>query len=292
VNPLASAIAVAALATVAATGVMAGFRRRDLVPVEPMGDPLEDRRLALERSLEDLEEAHAEGALEDAEFVRLRADTETRLERVRRALDARHHPSEPVTVAEAFAPAGRSPMRVPSWAVALLIAGVVGAVVLSSLTRETVTPPSAAAPTTGSSDPLAFFVQRVHDHPDDVAARLDLARRYLDAGRVQDAVQQYGAALKLDPTNAEARAQIGLILYLNGRVKEALASVDAALDVAPDYPEALFYRGVILLNGLDRPGDAIDALEKYLAAAPFGSERAKAQQLIDKAKSALEKAST
>jgi tetratricopeptide (TPR) repeat protein len=150
-----------------------------------------------------------------------------------------------------------------------------------------VTPPSASVPASDDANPLAFFEQRVHDHPDDVAARLDLARRYLDAGRVNQSVQQYGAALRLDPSNAEARAQIGLILYLNGRIEEALASVDAALEIAPDYPEALFYRGVILLNGLDRPREAVDALERYLEAAPFGVERAKAQALIDKAHAEL-----
>jgi cytochrome c-type biogenesis protein CcmH/NrfG len=286
VNPLVSAVAVAALATIAATGVMAGFRRRDLVPVEPLGDPLEDRRVALERSLADLEDAHDGGALEDAEFVRLRDDTRTRLARVHRAIDAKHRPVEPDVAASAVA-AKRDPMRVPPWAVGLLIAGVVGAIVLSSVTRETVTPPAAAAPATNASNPFAFFQERVKAHPDDVAARLDLARRYLDAGKVQEAVEQYGAALKLDPTNAEARAQIGLILYLNGRAKEALASVDAALQVAPDYPEALFYRGVILFRGLDRPGDAIDAFQRYLDAAPFGQERVRTQKLIDQARAEI-----
>jgi tetratricopeptide (TPR) repeat protein len=279
VNPVLSALAVAALATIAASGVVAGYRRRDVAPVRPMGDPLEDRRLALERSLEDLDEAHAGGALEAGEFVRLRAETQARLDRVDGALERRSSASAAAVAPEAPRPA----MRVPSWAVGLLLAGVVGAIVLSSITREGVTTAASSGPVADASDPFAFFEQRVRQHPEDIAARLDLARRYLDAGRVKDALEQYGAALKLDPQDAEARAQIGLILFLNDRPRQALASVDAALDAAPEYPEALFYRGVILLRGVDRPEQAIDAFERYLDAAPFGAERDAAQRLIRQA---------
>ena len=297
-NPILSALSVAALATIAAVGVMAGFRRRDPVPVLPMGDPLEDRRLALERSLADLEDARAGGALGDAEFRRLRTETQTRLERVGRAIDARHHPKQVAVDSssadgEAAAPvaeAPRAPMRVPGWAVGVLLAGVVSAVVLSSLTRESSTPPPATAPAVDASDPYAFFEQRVRAHPDDVAARLDLARRYLDGSRVTDALEQYTAVLRLDPTDAEAHAQIGLILLLNGRPEQALRSVEDALQVAPDYPEAIFYKGVILLRGLDRPDQAIQAFRDYLGAAPYGAERGTAQKLITEAEKRISQA--
>ena len=298
-NPLVAAVAVAALAAVAAAGVTAGFRRRDPLPVEPLADPLEDRRVALLRSLADLEEAHASGVLEDADYRRLRGDTESRIARLLRAIDGRRSPRPAVATdggavaLEVEAPdrPGRTTGRVPPWAVAILLASTVLAVAVTGLLREAEPAAVESAPAT-SDDPFAFFEQRVRDHPNDLAARLDLAHRYLDANRVEEALEEYAVALELDPDDAEAHAHIGLILYASHQPEEALASVDRALETAPGYPEALFIRGAILLRGLDRPEEAIEAFEAYLAAAPFGQERGTAQQLIAEAEVAMAEPST
>ena len=53
-NPIAISFAVAGLALVAGAGVVSGFLREAPVPVEPLADPLEDRRTGLLRSLADL----------------------------------------------------------------------------------------------------------------------------------------------------------------------------------------------------------------------------------------------
>src|SRR5439155_29128 len=87
----------------------------------------------------------------------------------------------------------------------VLVPALVAAVALTSAVRSR----DARSGITGSNqDPLAFFEQRVRDHPNDVAARLDLASRYLDAGNVPGAVEQDLEALRLDPTNAEAHADL------------------------------------------------------------------------------------
>jgi tetratricopeptide (TPR) repeat protein len=277
VNPILAVVSVATLALVAAAGVAAGFRRRDRVAIEPAPDPLDDRRLALLRSLSDLEEAHASGALDDGDYGRLRDQTEGRMARVLRAIDERR--ARPVTEPT---PTVRASGRVPAWAVATLLAATVGAVLVAGLLREA--EPTAA---TTNENPLAFFERRVVEHPDDLAARLDLAHRYLDAARVEDALAQYTVALELDPDDAEAHAHVGLILLLADRPEDALASVDRALETASDYPEALFIRGWILLEGLDRPAEAVESLERYLDAAPFGAERDRAEELIEQARVSL-----
>ena len=296
-SPFAASLVVASLSALAAAGVVAGFLRRDPVPVEPMGDPLEDRRLALLRSLSDLEEAHTSGALEEPEYLRLREDTDARMTRLLRALDRRERdPASAVAVAEDPKPhpeppapgAVAEPRRVPPWAVAVLIGGTVGAMIIAALVRDAEPQTQAStAPSVQADDPFAFFEERVRSYPDDLAARLDLAHRYLDAGRVDEALQEYAVALELDPDDAEALAHVGMVLYLGDRPDEALDSVDRALDTDPDYPEALFFRGVILLRGLDRPQEAIDAFERYLEAAPFGTERQTVQDLIVEAQQAL-----
>ena len=294
-NPIAISFAVAGLALVAGVGVIAGFLREAPPPVAPLADPLDDRREALLRSLADLEEAHASGALDEAGYLRLREQTEGRMARVLRALDRRDAAPSGSAAAVALedAPAGggrtsaAEPRRVPPWAVAVLIGGTVLAVVVASLARDAESQPQASTPQ-ASDDPLGFFERRVEENPDDVAARLDLAHRYLDAGMVEDALSEYAVALELDPDDAEALAHVGIILYQNGRPEEALRSVDRALSTDPRYPEGLFIRGVILLRGLDRPEDAISAFETYLDAAPFGVERQTAKDLIAEARAATD----
>jgi Tetratricopeptide repeat len=291
VNPIAVAFAVAGLALVAGVGVIAGFLRETPAPVEPLADPLDDRREALLRSLADLEEAHASGALDESGYLRLREQTVGRMARVLRALDRRDAtpPGSATTIALEGAPAGggrrsaAEPRRVPPWAVAVLIGGTVLAVVVASLARDA-EPQLRASTPQASDDPLGFFERRVREHPHDLAARLDLAHRYLDAGMVEDALSEYSVALELDPDDAEALAHVGIILYQNGRPEEALRSVDRALSTDQRYPEGLFIRGVILLRGLDRPEEAISAFETYLDAAPFGVERQTAKDLIAEAR--------
>lgn len=289
-DPIVVTFAVGGLALVAGAGVVAGYLREAPAPFEPPVDPLEDRRTALERSLDDLEEAHASGALDGPSFERLREQTRERLARVNRALERRSSDaaSAVATAGRASASSRRTDRRVPAWAVALLVGAAVIAVAISALSRDAQPTTSAeAAASGGTEDPLVFFERRVEDHPDDLAARLDLAHRYLDAGRIEESLAQYAAALDLDPDDAEAHAHVGMILYLSDRPQEALESVDRALATDPRYPEALFFRGVILLRGLERPREAIDAFEAYLDAAPFGVERDNAKELIAEAEEAL-----
>lgn len=283
-NPLAVTLAVAVLAAIAAAGVGVGFVRRNPLALEPPPDPLEDRRVELVRSLRDLEEAHAAGALADARYAALRRDSEDQIARVLRAIDARAaHPD----VAPNGPPASVRHGGVPPWAVGVLIGATVVAVVVVGLLRTATPVPSATGPASSSSDPLSFFEQRVRQHPNDLAARLDLGLRYLDAGRPRDALAQYAVVLQLDPQDAEARAYIGLILYSAGRPKDALASVNRALETDPTYPEALFIKGLVLLRGLDRPAQAETALRAYLDAAPFGDQREAANTLIARAEKEL-----
>jgi tetratricopeptide (TPR) repeat protein len=145
---------------------------------------------------------------------------------------------------------------------------------------------SAGEPATGETqNPIGFYLDRVTKHPQDLAARLDLANAYLQAGDVQDSVAQYLSALKIDPRNPEALSTLGFLLYKGGKSEEGLKAVDRALSVVPNYPQALYFKGVILLEGLHRPADAAAALRAYLAAATFdiSSRRDDAQRLLSKA---------
>src|SRR5439155_21582480 len=137
-------------------------------------------------------------------------------------------------------------------------------------------------PAAGGStvDSLTFFQQRVRDHPGDLAARLDLASRYLNLGRLAEATQQYVAALNIDHHSTDALSHLGILLHLEGKPKAGLDAENQALALDPGYAEAQFFKGVILLKGLNRPGPAAQALQAYLDAAPFGPEVPEARQLL------------
>jgi tetratricopeptide (TPR) repeat protein len=276
-------LASAVLAAVAAAGVLAPFVR-SARPIEPGRDPLEEERRRLMRSLSELEEERLRDELPAEEYDALRVETESRAVAVLRALEARDGAGADTTASlRSTAPRDRRPGRT---AATVLVGAAVIAVTVPLLAGA-IRDRGAGQPFTGvpvSSDPLAFFQQRVRDHPSDLAARLDLAREYMGVGDLRSAVEQYLTALQLDPKNPEARANLGFLLYQAGQPEDGLEQVEEALEVEPDYPEGLYFKGVILLRGLDRPGEAVAALEAYLEAAPFGSRRAEVEELLEEAK--------
>jgi Flp pilus assembly protein TadD len=304
-------LAATVVAGVAAAGVLRPFQSFSHAKLERQADALEDERLSLLRALRDLEEERAVGALSDPDYRTLRAETETRAVAVLRALEASDGAGDlavGLKEVRAGTPTAKGPNRstngqgpegagggesrgrrrwITSAAIGLAAVALVVPILLQSIgNRTTDAPITGGVPTSGANDDaLTFFEQRVQQHPGDIAARLDLADRYLQIGNIQGAIEQYLSALKIDNRNPEARAALGFVLYRAGRPEDGLRAVDQALEVLPNYPEALYDKGVILLNGLHRPADASTAFEAYLEAAPYGSHRTEAQQLLDQANS-------
>ncbi len=292
-----SVLAASALAGVAAAGVLRPFGTAQHVRLERLSDPLEDERQSLLRTLKELEEERASGTLDEENYRVLRGETETRAVAVLRALEARDRSGElPADLRELRTPSpgaggngsgsAQLPARQRRWPLTALVGAAVVIMILPLLVSA-VTNRSSDQPITGSAQggqapgsAISFFEQRVRDHPQDLAARLDLAQRYLVAGEVGNAVGQYLEALRIDPGNAEAHANLGYVLYLGGKASEGLDQVDQALANAPRYPEALYFKGVILLNGLHRPGPAAAALHEYLTTAPYGSHVAEVRRLL------------
>ena len=285
------------LAAIAAMGVLRPFGSTRHAQLERLADPLEDERLSLLRSLRDLDQERATGELADETYRALRSETETRAVAVLRALEARDGAGElSAGLRElrgspsgngARGAAGAAPRGRRMVVTALAAAGVTAIVV--ALLVAAVKGRSPGAPITGvnvgasaSANPLAFFEQRVRDHPNDVAARLDLAERYLETSNAQGAIAQYLVALQLDPRNAEAHANLGLVLF-RAKPQDALDAENQALRTDPNYAEAMYFKGVILLQGLNRPAEAVDAFQAYLKTAPFGSYRSEVQSLLQQA---------
>jgi tetratricopeptide (TPR) repeat protein len=289
-------LAAAALAGVAAGGVVRPFGRGRALTLERLTDPLEDERAGLLRALRDLDDERATGGLEEAAYRALRGETEARAVAVLRALEARDGAGtlgaelrslKPPATSGNGADAGArpSPRKLLAMAgVAGLAVAIIAVLLAGALRTRAPGQPITGGVGNGTSiSALAFFQKRVSDHPRDLAARLDLAVQYLGSGDVQGAIAQYLVALQIDPTNPEAHAELGFLIYRAGKAEDGLRTVQQALNVKPDYAQALYYKGVILLRGLNRPTDARDAFRSYLRAAPYGALRSEVEALLKEA---------
>ena len=288
--------AAALLTGVALLGILAPFLRHRRVRLNELSAPADDERLRVLRSLRDLERDRDRGALADVDYERQRQLTEARavalikdtagteagaelaagLRRSRRAR-ARPRGDRGARPSHSLLVAGLVAIAVVAAAVPMLVTAVGARAPGGFITGAQ---PSPAATTAGRFTTLE---RKVRAHPDDMEARLDLAQSYLEAGQARQASQQYVEVLKRDPNNPEATTRLALLLYEAGDTDDALLGVNKVLSTHTDYPEALFLQGVILLNALNRPKDAIAPLRRYLQVAPAGGYRADAQQLLQEA---------
>jgi cytochrome c-type biogenesis protein CcmH/NrfG len=287
-------VAAALLAAAAAAGVMRPFGRTGIGKVE-LTDPLEEERAGLLRALRELDREHTSGLLSDDDYRGLRSETEARAVAVLRAVEARDGAGELAAGLRELRPPSTNngsrrrvrrlaPVVIAGAALVALVAPLLAGAARSRSAQESISGNQATA-----RDPIAFFKDRVREHPNDVAARLDLADRYLQASDLEHAIPEYLAALKIDPDNPEARATLGFLLYRAGRPQDGLDQVDRALQGSPNDPEALYFKGVILLDGLERPQEAVAAFAAYLEAAPFGARREEVQGLLARARAAAAK---
>jgi protein O-GlcNAc transferase len=86
-------------------------------------------------------------------------------------------------------------------------------------------------------------------------------------GNAPLAVELIGRAIKVNPHDASAHANIGNVLLDLQRPEEALASYERALALQPDLAGALNGRGNALLD-LKRPGEALASYERSLTHQP------------------------
>jgi cytochrome c-type biogenesis protein CcmH/NrfG len=263
-------------------------------------DPDEDRRAALLRQLRDLDVDLAAGKLSAADHRRLRPPIEGEAVAVLRRIEERGGSGELVAgMREVRHAAVAAPARKPrsarrsmqprrKMALGLLLSLATVTVVGVALTGAVkprgagavAKPAAAPTPTAQQAAALSAAEARVRQQPKNLTAHLDLARDYSALGQPQSATIEYLAAIRLDPTNAEASTALALVAFEAGQAAQGKQLVDAVLQAHPRFPEALYARGLIELMGLRQPAAARADLNAYLSAAPFGSHRATVQTLL------------
>jgi len=258
-------------------------------------ESLEAERDFLLRSLDDLEAERADGAIDAESYRRLHDDYTARAAAVIRALrdgvDAR--PAAPPT---------------PSRRRALIVAGVVAFAALAGVALAAALgarlPGQTSSGNSGGASPSAASAAQtrrtlqaaVARNPNDSQARMQLAFILESTNDLRGALQQYDEVTKLDPTNAQAEAQAGRILYLTAQASPAdapqlvslsKARLDHAVLLNPQYPDAHFFRAVVLGNEFQDYAGAMNECQRYLLLAPNGPWADSARQLLAQATSAL-----
>ena len=168
-------------------------------------------------------------------------------------------------------------------AVAAGLAGVVvvtGGVLRTQMAPRTPTDGVPAAEAT-AEERVARLADVVAERPDDVPARLALARMLLQRRDLPGALVQYDAASAGDPTNAEALAYAGWIAVLTGQDQDGRARLDRAVAADPGYPDAHALRGLALMRAGEAPA-AVDELRRYLQLAPGGPLSPQVQAVISR----------
>ncbi len=141
----------------------------------------------------------------------------------------------------------------PGWTPVLtaLLAGLVGLGGLATVRRNAV----------WRSD-LALWTDTVRKSPDSAFARNELGISLAEAGRMEDAVEEYRAALRLRPDFARALNNLGTAHAALGRGDEAIAAYAAAIRSDPRFARAHNNLGM----SYARAGQLDRAVEEYRAA--------------------------
>ncbi len=215
------------------------------------------------RSLDDLEAEHEAGNIDDATYDRLHSDYTAR--------------------AAAAVRAGRAALPAPAQVAApistrrrvLTIGGIVAFAVVAAIVltaalggRVPGQTGSGNTATVSQAERQETLERAIRETPDDPQAHLALARFLLAREQYPAAFAEFSSVATLDPTNAEALAYSGWLLYLAGRVDDAIVRLDAALAANETYPDAHFFKGVALFRGKSDAAGAIPQFQRYITLVP------------------------
>jgi tetratricopeptide (TPR) repeat protein len=118
---------------------------------------------------------------------------------------------------------------------------------------------------------IAGAEMQVGTSPDDPLAHNFLATKYLQAGRVPDAVAQLMEALRLKPGDAEAHSNLASALLFENRLAEALTHAREAQRLKPDDDRVLFNLGNVL-NAAGQVDEAIRDLRRAIELNPENAD--------------------
>jgi tetratricopeptide (TPR) repeat protein len=251
------------------------------------------------RSLDDLEDERAAGNVDDGTYQLLHDDYTARAAAVIRSLEAGRDltPAEP--------PASSKVMRAVTVG-GMIVFAVVAAFVLTRTvgqrrSGQTITGNGQiASGTTTDTDPGPVLARAVKTNPKSYAAHIAYARYLLQASDFTDAIHEFGAAARLDPSQPEPPTYAGWAAALLAQpvtdsktrstlLTAALERIDEVIKAHPKYPDAYALKGVALFRMQGDAKKAIPAFQQFLVLTDDSNPiRAQVLQALAQAKQAAE----
>jgi Flp pilus assembly protein TadD len=93
-----------------------------------------------------------------------------------------------------------------------------------------------------SDEALAMLNGRLRDNPDSIVVLKAIGLIQFRAGNLREAKARFNRVLEVDPKNADAHVDLGLIAMKDKHFEEAIDEFDAAMRLKPDWPQALKLR--------------------------------------------------
>ncbi|MDQ1449840.1 MAG: hypothetical protein QOC79_2811 [Actinomycetota bacterium] len=238
-------------------------------------DALEAERNFLLRSIDDLEEERAAGNVDDGTYRELHDDYTARAAAVIRSLDAGvdltvPEPRSTSTIARALTVGG------------IVVFALVAAVLLSRAVGQrrpgqTITGNAqvGSGSTTLGGDPGRVLAAAVKSQPRSYAAHIAYARYLIQNKAFADAVREFGAAARLDPSQPEPPTYAGWAGALvsqqvvDPQTRQSLLSaslerINEVIKAHPEYPDANALKGVILFDFEHNARDAVPSFQRFL----------------------------
>ncbi len=103
--------------------------------------------------------------------------------------------------------------------------------------------------------------------PDKVVSYSYLAKLYLEEGMLDEAINSYTNALRIEPEYTDAQSNLGVVLARQGRLDEAIIHFNEAIRIKPDFAEAHSNFGYVLMH-IGREDEAIMHLNRALQIDP------------------------
>jgi cytochrome c-type biogenesis protein CcmH/NrfG len=128
------------------------------------------------------------------------------------------------------------------------------------------------------------LLQELKKEPNNKDLLIRIGYFYKSAHQFKEASQYFEQSLQVDPGNVAIRTERASCLYYNGDVDGALNELQASLKLNPKDANALFNLGMIRLNGKQDASGAIAAWQELLKSNPHLEKKPIVEQMIAEAK--------
>lgn len=131
------------------------------------------------------------------------------------------------------------------------------------------------------AEPLLAQLQA---NPKDPSLLAQVGNIYYDTQNYKDAIEFYSKSLEADPKNADVRTDLGTSYYYLGDTDRAMEEFHNVLKRDPKHAQTMFNIGMVQWQGRGDVKAAVATWEQLLKVAPDYPNRARVEQLIEKAR--------